>query len=391
MLRTLFGELAPRLMPGARSPDEPVAYASADADAVATPQVRARPRVERGVDVVVDASAAVAIRTHFAATRADLGAAGAMITLLDPSHLWAPQVLAALSTAAGQPLERLNLRERGTLRTLAVIERTTVPRHDAAPLKVYHPDVRATGPDQEAIASALAEGSHLTAVIVGAMQPPAVLALVQAILDATRQPEWRCPWLVFLLPPGAPALRQRILAQPWPAHVRAAAMCEPMAGASAVWNTVLTAWEAATASPRPLVAREPAPGAEPRGADPAPLSPHGVQRALQLVSRTDGLLAFGVVNLGCGDLLCTDSVGEARDELARSAAALCAARQAHAAASAPDSPAPDELLITMGPRQALLRSLPATSSTGFVALVDRSQANLALLRFRLLEAERYLA
>ncbi|NUP84202.1 MAG: hypothetical protein HUU30_00370 [Burkholderiaceae bacterium] len=45
----------------------------------------------------------------------------------------------------------------------------------------------------------------------------------------------------------------------------------------------------------------------------------------------------------------------------------------------------------MGPRQALLRSLPATSSTGFVALVDRSQANLALLRFRLLEAERYLA
>lgn len=212
MLRTLFGDLAPRLMPGTRTPEEPEAVVSAGAASV--PPVRARPRVERGVDVVVEASAATAIRTHFAATRANLVEAGAMITLLDPSHLWAPQVLAALSTAAGQPLERLNLRERGTLRTLAVIERTTVPRHDAAPLKVYHPDVRATGPDQEAIASALAEGSHLTAVIVGAMQPAAVLALLQSILEATCQPEWRCPWLVFLLPPGAPALRQRILNQP---------------------------------------------------------------------------------------------------------------------------------------------------------------------------------
>ena len=38
-----------------------------------------------------------------------------MVTLLDPSRLWASQVVHALSDAAGQPVQRLNLRERATL------------------------------------------------------------------------------------------------------------------------------------------------------------------------------------------------------------------------------------------------------------------------------------
>lgn len=388
MLRTLFGDFAPRRMPVPHDPDE-TAHVPLDADGHALGPAVARPRrsTTQGnvVDVVVDASPASAMREHFAATRADLDRASPMITLLDPSQLWASQVIHALSDAANQQVERLSLRERGTLRTLAMIERTLVPRRGAPPLKVYHADIRATGLEQEEIANALAEGSHMTAVIVGAMQPHAVVALLRSLLAATRQPEWHCPWLVFILPPGAAALRQRILDQDWPSQVRTAAMSESLTGASSVWNTVLTAWEAASAANRNT---EP----QPLSADGSPnLHPEGVIRALSLVARTEGLLACGLVNLACGDLLASEVRDGHESSLASHAAAMCAARQAHLSASGGDAPAPDELLVTSGGHQVMLRSVSrAAGALGLVALLDRSQANLALLRFRLLEAEKHL-
>ncbi len=212
MLTSLFGDLPPR-----RLPDAPRPTADAAADAPVATVRSAAP----SVDVVVDDSPAEAIRAHFAAHRQDLQRASQMVTLLDPSRLWASQVLHALGDAAGQPVQRLNVRERASLRTLAVIERTLVPRRDADALRVYHADIRggasAAGVAPEEITSALAEGSQLTAVIVGAMQPHALVVLLRGLLQASHQPTWRCPHLVFILPPGAAALRQRILAQDWPA------------------------------------------------------------------------------------------------------------------------------------------------------------------------------
>lgn len=395
MLRTLFGELAPRRMPSSRTDAQDTRPVELDEHGMTVAAPEAAQALHEAVfDVVVDASPAAAMRAHFAHSRADLDQASAMITLLDPSRLWASQVVEALSEAASQAVERLALRERGTLRTLAVIERTTVPRRGAAPLKVYHADIRATGLEQEEIANALAEGSHLTAVIIGAMQPHAVVALLRSMLAATRQPEWRCPWLVFILPPGAATLRQRILDQDWPPHVRTAAMTESLSGASSVWNAVLTAWEAASNTPAQTQSAA-APQADDdddgiASADrPAVLQPQAVARALGTVARTEGLLACGLVNLGCGDLLASDARDPVAPDLAALAAAACAARQAYQAAAGPTAPAPDELLTTAGAHQLLLRTTQVPT-LGLVALIDRSQTNLALLRFRLLEAEKHL-
>lgn len=391
MLRTLFGELAPRRMPSSRVDAQDTRPVELDEHGMTVTTAEAAQALhEATFDVVVDASPAAAMRAHFAHSRADLDQASAMITLLDPSRLWASQVVEALSEAASQSVERLALRERGTLRTLAVIERTTVPRRGAAPLKVYHADIRATGLEQEEIANALAEGSHLTAVIIGAMQPHAVVALLRSMLAATRQPEWRCPWLVFILPPGAAALRQRILDQDWPPHVRTAAMTESLSGASSVWNAVLTAWEAASHSPTtPAHPRRPDDEAAAAGDQPAALQPQAVARALGMVARTEGLLACGLVNLGCGDLLAADARDPVAPDLAALAAAACAARQAYLGAAGPTAAAPDELLTTAGAHQLLLRTTQVPT-VGLVALIDRSQTNLALLRFRLMEAEKHL-
>jgi len=415
MLNSLFGDLPPPRLPGAERAAAPVAAHATGGAVDAT-----RPAAARGaapaagaapvVDVLVDASPAEAMRRHFAAARGDLQRASAMVTLLDPSRLWAAQVVHALSDAAGQPVQRLNLRDRATLRTLAVVERTLVPRRGAPPLRVYHADPRdstaAHGLAQDEIGTVLAEGSQMTAVIVGTMQPHALVALLRGLLDATRQPEWRCPWLVFILPPAAAALRQRILEQPWPATVRATAVAEPLASAASVWNCVLGAWEASQGERLPLgqpAARQqalgaafapppPAAAARPAGFTPLPADQPpmpALNRLLAPLARSEGLLACGVVDLARGDLLASQARAPLPQDLAALALALCAARQAHLAVAG--GAAPDEILITAGAHQALLRSLPGGAGLGFVALVDRAQANLSLLRFKLLDAERLLA
>ena len=368
MLQSLFGELGPQRLPTAgRAPQDLSPMASVVLD----------------TDVVFETDAARALRSNCESTRADLGASSSMITLLDPSGLWAPQVICALSDASGQRVERIHLRERATLRTMATIERTNVPRLSGQPLKVYHAAIRVQDGPPDALAHALAEHSHLTAVIVGAMAPHAVTELLRGLLSATRQPEWQCPWLVFILPPGASALRQRILEQDWPGHVRTAAMSESLSGAASVWNAVLTAWEAAAQS----MQRAPVPSGTAPVAALAP--PQWLAGVLSSVVRTEGVISCGIAELDSGTLIAVDSEDSAQAELRQAAQAMCAARRAHIAAGGPDLPAPEELLVALGPRQLLLRPLAKSHTLAFVALVERSRANLALLRYRLMESERH--
>ena len=393
MIESLFGDLGPRSLgpPAGRTAAEPGGQATSTALA------------QTSIDVVVDSSPAAAMRQHFAEQRRDLDRASPMITLLDPSQLWARQVVQALSGAAGQPVQRLNLREPGTLRTLAVIERTLVPRHRNPPLRVYCTDVRAGVVDSalqhEEIATALAEGSQLAAVLVGTLQPQALQRLVQALLAATHQAQWRCPQLLFLLPCAASATAQRITEQAWPADVAVDVVVEPLGSVSSVWNRLLTAWE-----DRLATHRQPTPDAVVRAdrpstedghaptATPAKPSTSALQRLLWPLQRTDGLLACGIVDLHSGDLLACQGAPDDHEAsgqdpivaLGPVTTALCAARQGHGRA-APEQAASDEILVTAGARQMLLRALPGSAELGFVALVARARINLALLRFKLLD------
>ena len=393
MLSSLFGDLVPRRLPATQ------ATATAPADGAEATLVKA-PAADH-IDVVVDDSPTETIRRHFHAHRQDLQRASAMVTLLDPSRLWAPQVLQSLAAASGQAVQRLNLRERTSLRTLAVIERTLVPRRDAPALRVYQADTRDGGSSggvaPQEVSTALAEGSQLTAVIVGAMQPHALVALLRALVEATHRPEWRCPQIVFILPPGAAALHQRILAQDWPPGVTAHVVADSLASATGVWNRVLKLWAAGSHRPPDLVG-DAAASAPPQTAPwigtpadtAAGLPPVLFNRLLLPLSRSEGLLACAIVDLDTGDLRASQHNGEPPLDLGTVAAAMCAARLAHQAVAL-DEAAPDEVLVTSGPRQTLLRRLPGDAGLGFVAVLDRRRANLTLLRFKLLDAERILA
>ena len=226
MLTSLFGDLRAARDAKAKSGDfeetqvvntSPEFAATAIMESIATEVNERGQMIDRHVsDLVVTGSPAQAIRDHFSTTRADLDTATSMITLLDPVGVWASSVIKALSDAGGRPIEKLHLREHTTLRTIAMLERTMLVRRNEDTLRIFHADVRAPGPENAEIPVALMERSQMTAVIIGPMQPHAIDALLASLRHATSLATWRCPHLLFQLPPSSDWIAAKVHAVAWP-------------------------------------------------------------------------------------------------------------------------------------------------------------------------------
>ena len=437
MLTSLFGDLGPGS--GSRRKDDGNAgrggaspgagfAATAILESVAT-ELNARGQIidRHSHDLVVTGSPAQAIREHFATTRADLDTATSMITLVDPAGVWAAAVIKALSDAGGRPIERLNLRAPTTLRTLASIERTTLVRRHEDTLRIVHADVRAPGAENAEIPVALMERSQLTTVIIGPLQPHSIDALLEALVSATRLPTWRCPNLLFMLPPNAVWIANKIGTVAWPGRLRVHVLSEALTGASAVWNAMLGLWNQVKSQPGWDADADAAAGplADVRGAvhieTPAPrqtragehpvglaaalrvtrevLDPMRAKQALAGMLGLDGLLGCAVVDAGTGLVLARES-REPRRALqpempvdmdlaaAASAQVLRTHRQAARQMGLPD--AVEELMTSAGPRQQVIRAVARHPELFLVALLEKHRTNLALARFQLMEAERAL-
>jgi predicted regulator of Ras-like GTPase activity (Roadblock/LC7/MglB family) len=370
-------------------------------------------------DLVVTGSPAQAIREHFASTRADLETATSMITLLDPVGVWASSVVKALSDAGGRPIERLHLREQTTLRTIAMIERTTLVRRQEDTLRIFHADVRAPGPENAEIPVALMERSQMTAVIIGPMQPHAIDALLASLKHATSLPTWRCPHLLFQLPPNAAWINNKVGAIVWPERLHVHIVSEPMTGASSVWNAMLGIWNEAKLQPgwdptavSPMLGTSDFPikvgeigsaesnavavAAEAEAA--ASANPRGVldaargRQALSSLVKLDGLLGCALVDAVSGLVLAhetRDPQSLDMEVAAASCASVLASHRDAAAKMGLDDPI-DEVITTAGARHVLIRALQRHADLVLVAVLEKHRTNLALARFQLLEVERSL-
>lgn len=452
MLKSLFGELGPP-EPGSdgTSPDRGDGGGFAATPILETQSTRvtaAGHMVDRhSQELVVVGSPAQAIRKHFASTRADLESASRMLTLLDPGNAWAGWVIKALSDAGGLPVERLHLREATTLRTLATIERTTLMRRHEESLKIVFADVRAPGRENAEIPVALMERSHLTTVIVGTLQSHAVDALLASVLEAASLPTWRCPNLLFLLPPDTDWIVEKIAGVPWPSKVRVNHRSESLLSASAVWNTILAHW-GEVKDWTPAVANDAAllglndfpikvadlggPAAEPAGAgfsllqpfdpfgsigSPQPLAPSPVgapivgqaaqvggeaplagididriRTGLQSMRQLEGMLACAVVDVATSKVLAHELPGGLPldiDQAAGHAARLLRSHR-HAATSMGLSPSLNEVTTRSGVRQVIVRPLTRQPRLFLWILLDRSQARTDALRRQLSETEKLL-
>ena len=432
MLTSLFGDLGPPKDPkkstaAAEAPDEGFA-ATAILESMATEVNDRGQMVDRHQhDLVVSGNPAQAIRDHFATTRADLETASRLITLLDPVGVWASAVIKALSDAGGRPIERLHLREQNTLRTLATIERTTLVRRHEDTLKIYHADVRAPGRENAEIPVALMERSHMTTVIIGPMQPHAIDALLVSLLDATSLATWRCPNLLFMLPPSAIWIANKISAVAWPARLHVHVLNESLTSASSVWNAMLGMWNHVKTQPAweppeghslmnspdyPIhVADLDAPAAEaPTATRPTlttelraaakpvmrvshhALDPARARQALAEMLQIDGLLGCAVVDGTTGLVLARESREDQPADLDLSAAASAQVLRAHrmAARNMGLSEQIDEVMASAGARQSVLRTVSHHPDLFLMALLDKHRANFALARYKLMEVEKTL-
>lgn len=423
MLSSLFGDLR-----GDQPEDRQPGFAATSLmESVATEVNDQGQMVDRHLrDLVVTGSAAQAIREHFAATRADLETATRHIALHDPTGVWASAVVKALSDASGRPIERLHLREHTTLRTLAMIERTTLERRDEGLLRIYHADVRAPGPDNAAIPIALMERSHMTAVIVGAMQPHAVDGMLNTLYAAVNQPGWRCPTLLFMLPPSGVWIANKIGMIQWPQRLKVQVLNESLSSASAVWNALLGQWNrvktepvwgpppvAAIASVQgpdgfPIKVADLAAAAAAASASPgtaikssavtkapvrAVLDPQRAAHALDSMLQVDGLMGCAVVDTATG-LVVTHKVREEHPVDIELAAAACTQVLRVHDRHARDmglADAVQEIMTSTPTRHHLIRSLSRHSGLFLFALLDKQRSNLALARYKLMEAEQSLS
>lgn len=429
MLTSLFGDLGPSKdsRRTKRSPDEEPEHGFAATAIMETTATEVNDRgqmVDRHQhDLVVTGSAAHAIREHFATTRADLDTASRLITLLDPAGVWASAVIKALSDAGGRPIERLHLREQTTLRTLAMIERTTLVRRHEETLKIYHADVRVPGTDNAEVPVALMERSHMTTVIIGPMQPHAIDALLISLQAATALPTWRCPNLLFMLPPSAVWLANKISAVTWPTRLHVHVLNESLTSASSVWNAMLGMWNHVKSQPAwdppdapsllglndfPIKVADLGPPSE---LPPAPsLRPLTAAKPLMRVSRTaldpvrakqaltemlslEGLLGCAVVDGSTGLVLARETREDQPVDIELSAAASAQVLRMHrqAARNMGLSEQIDEIITSAASRQQVLRTLPRHTDLFLLALLDKHRTNLALVRFKLMEVERSLA
>jgi hypothetical protein len=350
-------------------------------------------------DLVVSGSPAAAIREHFAATRSDLETASRLITLIDPSGVWAAEVVRALSDAGGRPLDRLHLREQATLRTLATIERTTLVRRHEETLKIYRADVRVQGRENAEIPVVLMERSHMTVVIVGVMQPHAVDALLDSLREACALPTWRCPNLLFMVPPGASSMTHRINAVAWPMSVAVHVIAEPMTSPSSVWNAMLRVWNQVKKLPSTRAGvRTPAPisfslAEEAARQSIAPIEPARAQLALAHMLHLDGLLGCAVVDSNTGLVLARETREDHPVDMALSAATSTALLQAHqlAARGMGLTDPIEEIITSTASRQHVLRTLQGHADVFLLTVLDRQRANLSTVRFKLQEVERNLS
>ena len=436
MLNSLFGDLRTAPTGTAAAPEneagtQPAFAAVPIMQSVDTTVDEQGRMVDRHLhDLVVSGSPALAIREHFNATRSDLETASRIITMLDPVGMWASAVVRALSDAGGRPIERLHLREKDSLRTLAMIERTTLARRNEETLTVYHAEVRAPGRENAEIPVALMERSHMTTVIVGPRQPHAIDALLESLREASALRTWRCPNLLFILPPNAAWIAAKIGAVAWSNRLRVHLLSESLSSASAVWNAMLGMWNHV----KERTAREgEVPGADfesvaqgepdlaealdagdshpprldfvntepfvvaPAEAPPLPLArtvdAQRAHAALAGLFDLEGLLGCALVDATTGTALASESfAAQPPPDMARvaDASAQVQRAQCQAARDLGLAEAPDETVIAAGARRIVIHGLAQHPDLLLVVLLDRHTGDLVRCRRKRAEVEAQL-
>jgi hypothetical protein len=377
-------------------------------------------------DLFVSGSPAQTLRLHLAQSHAEQAhptTQQRMITLFDPARVWAGAVVRTLSDATGQPVDRMHVRDQGTFKSLATIERTSLPRNSDEMLRIYHADVPGRSSDIASIPLTLMERSDLGAVVVDhQMHPSSVDEMLRMLQTVTASADWRCPHLLFLLPTGAHWIVTKIERTVWPRHIQVQTVSESISSASGVWNKLLGHWQhvclaaaagtagnATHASPpsvhTPMAAamapqQQATPHLTPRNTLSGPLTlitPDTTPASLPELLRTecllqdlmqvDGLIYVAIADVRRGNVFAGSGYGPDIDRAVQAGSDILRAHRDSLRSLGhwkPNEPV-EEILVTAGTRYHILRVLPAHPEYFLLAVLDKLRSNLAITRFRVME------
>lgn len=388
MYQSLFGDSQTDRSVDVASPaGEPFSVSHVDASRESTAGDDGRLTEWYHQDVYVSGSPLDAMRRHLASALP--AETSRMFTLVDASAAWAPRVLQELSAATDQPLQRVTLRDAGTQRVWATVNRTLIPRRGDATLKVYHANAPAIGErltdteDLDEVALALMEVSDMAAFVVGARTSPASFETqVARLVLATQAVTWRCPTLAFVVPPSLDWASRRIAQVDWPNDIAVEIIDDVLASPAQAWNVLLSAWDRHDLALLPKLTVERLEAAE---------EARAIGRQLRQLMDTAGIMGAAVANAATGLLV----AGESHDrgvDLAQAAAALAPAMQAHQQSNQilGNASAVEEVIVSAGSRQFVMRPLPRRADLFLLAQLDRSHSNLTLARLKVAEAQRNL-
>lgn len=371
-----------------------------------------RPANNSSREVLLTMPPAAAIREYLSRVHQETEPTTKLISIVDPAGVWASQLINMISETGAQPVEKIHFRTRYGLRTVAGIEQTLAVRHHADSLRVAHTELRLGGAGGAEIQAALVEHSHMVAVIIGSTKSHEIDPLFNSLKAASARSSWRCPSLLFMLPPNSARIQLKIRALTWPNPLQVLLVEEPMTSPTAVWGVILAHWSLAQTQQarirdllggaRPsfkLSLRSPEPSASPRLVVTAELASvkltvqknDKAKAALPRLSAMEGVLAWAVVSDETAKILARDSSLGGELDLDQAAAA-CAKLMQDQRKSARELglKSVDELTTTSGNRQIMMRPTSKRPGVFLMALLDKQRTNMTLARMKLLEIDRHL-
>jgi predicted regulator of Ras-like GTPase activity (Roadblock/LC7/MglB family) len=248
------------------------------------------------------------------------------------------------------------------------------------------------------------------------MQPHAIDSLLASLSDATQLPAWHCPNLLFMLPPNAVWIANKISAVRWPARLQVHVIDEPLISSSAVWNAMLGIWNLVKLQPAwdkqppkqdfpfkvaelstPPQARRPASPASGLATPVARLGravldPARARQALTDMLPLEGMLGCAAVDATTGLVLARELREDQPVDMDVVGAACAQILRDHRAASnAMGVGGPvEEIMTSTGSRQQVMRVISRYPDVFIVALLDRQRTNLPLARYKLMELDKAL-
>ncbi|MBA2722754.1 MAG: hypothetical protein H0U56_07610 [Methylibium sp.] len=338
------------------------------------------------------------------------------------------KLLAGIAAASQRALQQLVIRRRGGGTTLATIEFVDCQAANGRSVRLYSTAVEADTATRQTLARVLLGRSRIGLVIVGDLPGHAIASALAPLREAVLRPGWACRRLLFMPLMAGAALPAEVArfraataidATPTPQVTRPVEVWNALCDA---WNPLQSARPAADGKPvtllQPFASSAAAPGAAAAGAVaaaslgtiagtssnathtppwrsasapmPMPMPVVGAVPAtgtpLERYLHDLSLLA-GVVSVCAFDIASARPIGHAGarpgpHELALHGAALLAAVMSASRTLGLGASVP-ECSVTLGQHHLLVRALPAHPGAALHVVLDKPQANVALVQMQL--------